>query len=346
MNNVKLLETTIRDGGMGLEFAYKNHYSDKCYNAEQIHSILSSLCESHVDIIEIGAVDPYVTEIDLKFAKYHTIEELSSTLPANKKEHQLCVGFVVGPDTPLDKVPEWRPGLVDGLRLSLRYSELKKSLEYGVALAQKGYKLFLQPMITMRYSDSELDMITDYANEAGAYAVYFVDTYGHMTEEDVSRLFFHYDKRLEKGIRIGFHPHNNMNLAFSNTRFFLNIESERNVIIDACCTGLGQGAGNLQSELIMPYLIKEYGKEYFDYDSLLDICDLVDSQLNEHNVWGYSVNMLLPALYKSAYKYVPILRYKYKLSYREINKLLKVMPYDMRMRYTDQNVKDLVEKYL
>ena len=86
MNNVKLLETTIRDGCMGLEFAYKNHYSDKCYNAEQIQSILSSLCESHVDIIEIGAVDPYVTEIDLKFAKYHTIEELSGTLPANKKD--------------------------------------------------------------------------------------------------------------------------------------------------------------------------------------------------------------------------------------------------------------------
>lgn len=346
MNDVKLLETTIRDGGMGLEFAYKNDYSTKCYNAQQIHSILSSLCESHVDIIEVGAVDPFVEEIDLKFAKYHTIEEVSSTLPTNRKDNQLFVGFVVGPDTPIEKVPEWRPGLVDGLRLSLRYSELKKSLEYGVALARKGYKVFFQPMITMRYSDSELDMITDYANEAEAYAVYFVDTYGHMTEYDVNRLFRHYDNRLNKNIRIGFHPHNNMNLAFSNTRFFLDIESERNVIVDACCTGLGQGAGNLQSELIMPYLIEKYGKDNFDYDYILDICDLIDSSLNVNNVWGYSVNMLLPALYKSAYKYVPILRYQYKLSYREINKLLKVMPYDMRMRYTANNVKELVEKYL
>ena len=115
MNNVKLLETTIRDGGMGLEFAYKNGYSTKCYNAEQIQSILSCLCDSQVDIIEIGAVDPFVKEVDLKFAKYHTIEELSKTLPTNKKENQLFVGFVVGPDTPIEKVPDWRPGLVDGL---------------------------------------------------------------------------------------------------------------------------------------------------------------------------------------------------------------------------------------
>ena len=96
----------------------------------------------------------------------------------------------------------------------------------------------------------------------------------------------------------------------------------------------------------MPYLIEKYGKDNFDYDYILDICDLIDSSLNVNNVWGYSVNMLLPALYKSAYKYVPILRYQYKLSYREINKLLKVMPYDMRMRYTANNVKELVEKYL
>ena len=215
-----------------------------------------------------------------------------------------------------------------------------------MALANKGYKLFFQPMITMRYTDNELDMITDYANEAGAYAVYFVDTYGHMTEDDVSRLFFYYDERLKNNINIGFHPHNNMNLAYSNTKFFLNIESERNVIVDACCTGLGQGAGNLQSELIMPYLIEKFEKRYYKFDSILDICDLIDGSLNENNIWGYSVNMLLPALYKSAYKYVPILRYQYKLSYRDINKLLRVMPYSMRMRYTAQNVKDLVEKYL
>ena len=55
-----------------------------------------------------------------------------------------------------------------------------------------------------------------------------------MQPQDVKRLFDYYDARLDKDIKIGFHAHNNMNLAFSNVQYFLNIDSHRDVIIDSC----------------------------------------------------------------------------------------------------------------
>lgn len=42
-------------------------------------------------------------------------------------------------------------------------------------------------MLTMRYSEIEIQMVIDAANAMNAYAVYFVDSYGYMHENDVIR---------------------------------------------------------------------------------------------------------------------------------------------------------------
>lgn len=44
-------------------------------------------------------------------------------------------------------------------------------------------------MLTMRYTKEELKMVIDRANKMGAYALYFVDSFGYMQTTDVERLF-------------------------------------------------------------------------------------------------------------------------------------------------------------
>lgn len=277
-----------------------------------------------------------------KFAIYQNVEELSKYLPKKRNPNALYAGLYIGPDTDVNEIPDWNPSLVEGIRVILRYSELQKSLDYCAALSAKGYKVFVQPMLTMRYTDAELDMIIQAANKMKAYACYFVDSYGYMQPQDVKRLFDYYDARLDKDIKIGFHAHNNMNLAFSNVQYFLNIDSDRDVIIDSCATGMGQGAGNLQTELIIPYLNENYGKNY-DYDSVLDICDVLDKNMIPDDLWGYSVARLLPAVYKTAYKYGLMMRNKYHLSFRQMNKILREMPDANRMRFTPQDLESILE---
>ena len=277
-----------------------------------------------------------------KFAIYQNVEELSKYLPEKRNPNALYAGLYIGPDTDVNEIPDWNPSLVEGIRVILRYSELQKSLDYCAALSAKGYKVFVQPMLTMRYTDAELDMVIQAANKMKAYACYFVDSYGYMQPQDVKRLFDYYDARLDKDIKIGFHAHNNMNLAFSNVQYFLNIDSDRDVIIDSCATGMGQGAGNLQTELIIPYLNENYGKNY-DYDSVLDICDVFDKDMIPDDLWGYSVARLLPAVYKTAYKYGLMMRNKYHLSFRQMNKILREMPDANRMRFTPQDLESILE---
>jgi len=338
--NIKLLDATLRDGGQGLDDLFNNGFSDKYYSEDRKHRIIELLGLSGVEIIELGAMGPSKDDKS-KFAIYQNVEELSKYLPEKRNPNQLYIGLYIGPDTDTDKIPDWSPSLVKGIRVILRYSELKKSLDYCAALAKKGYSVFVQPMLTMRYSDKELDLVLGMTNDMGAYACYFVDSYGYMETKDIYRLFSYFDKGLNKDVRIGFHAHNNMNLAYANVISFINTETDRELLVDTCATGMGQGAGNLQTELIVPYLNEHFGKNYC-YEPILDVCDILDNEMIPVNLWGYSVTRLLPAVYKTAYKYALVMRNKYHLSFKQMNQILRDMPDDMRNRYTKDNLEKLL----
>lgn len=338
--NISILDATLRDGGQGLDDLFNNGFSDKFYSESAKHEIIDYLGESGIEFIELGTMGPSVDDKS-KFAIYQNVEELSQYLPKKRDPKKMYVGLYIGPDTDIDKIPDWNSSLVKGIRVILRYSELKKSLDYCAALAKKGYTVFVQPMLTMRYSDKELDLVLGMTNDMGAYACYFVDSYGYMGSKDINRLFNYFDAKLNKNVKIGFHAHNNMNLAYSNVISFLNTETDRDLLIDACATGMGQGAGNLQTELIVPYLNEYFGKNY-NYDSILEVCEILDNEMIPANLWGYSVTRLLPAVYKTAYKYALVMRNKYHISFKQMNHILRDMPDEMRNRYTKDNLEGLL----
>lgn len=341
---IQLLDATLRDGGLGLEDEFINHFNDKVFTKEIIRQIAILLVKSDIDIVELGSIHP-LGEDHSMFSKFHYLEQLSEIIPLPKNTNQMYVGMFVGPDTPYDKILPHDNNLLDGVRVILRYSQLKKSLDFCEMLADKGYKVFIQPMLTMRYSEKELQLIVDTANKINAYALYFVDSYGYMMEENVKYFFHFYDSSLKPDIRIGFHAHNNLNLAFANAQTFLAIPSTRRIILDSCATGMGQGAGNLQTELILPYINQLFNKKY-NFEAVLQICELLDMTYDNHTIWGYSVFRALPAIYKTAYKYAVVLRKKHKLSYCQINEILQQMPDQLRPQYTPDNLEKVYNAYL
>lgn len=341
MRSIKLLDTTLRDGGLGLEDAVKTGITiSNSYNEEVVDRIISYFSQSNLEIIELGSIE--ITDNDLtKYCIYPSIEEISKKIPKKHSKDQMYVALFRGPDTPIDDIPDWNENLCKGIRVIIRYSELQKSLEFCRALSEKGYKVFVQPMLTMRYTEEELDLIIKESNKMGAYAVYFVDSYGYMVEEDVCRLLKKYDFGLNQDIKVGFHSHNNINLAFSNVKAFINYETKRDIIIDSCVMGMGQGAGNLQTELITDYLNKNFKKEY-NYNTILNICEIIET-FSPKPLWGYMISTLLPAIHKVAYKYSINLRERYKLSYPKIDYLLRNIPEELRHRYTQSNLEQLLK---
>lgn len=339
---IQLLDCTLRDGGQGLEAAYQNGVSKSKFEDNMVSEITSNLSFAHVDIVEIGFIERKnnLTE----FASYYDIETISRGMPKNRELGQKFSALYTGPDTPLNVIPNWNSKLVDSVRVILRYSELKKSLDFCQSLSDKGYNVFVQPMLTMRYTDTELDYVIERVNEMKAYSLYFVDSYGYMNENDVKRFFDYFDSRLNEDIKIVFHAHNNLNLAYSNALKFLELvkESDRCVIVDSCALGMGQGAGNLQTEIIVPYLNENYSKNYV-LSKVLDVCESIE-MLSYVPQWGYSLTYSLPAIYKTAYKYAMIMRLRLGFSYNKINHILQNMEDFERQRYTKKTLVLLLKR--
>lgn len=336
---VQLLDCTLRDGGLGLEDNAKTVSSEKGMTSDSRKYITTELADSNIDIIELGSVE--ISDNDKRgFCIYRNIESISKTMPLPKNPSQMFAALYRGPDTPIEDIPDWNDSLCKAVRVIIRYSELQKSLDFCSSLSQKGYKVFVQPMLTMRYTKEEINLIIRQSNLMNAYALYFVDSYGYMQYSDVDYFFNKYDSDLDPNIKIGFHSHNNMNLAYANVLHLLSIKSERSIIIDSCATGMGQGAGNLQTELIVPYLNEIFSKEY-NFDKVLDVCEEVE-KYTPSGKWGYSVVRLIPAIHKTAYKYALALRNQYGLRYSDINRIFQTIPDDLKYRYTAENTQKLL----
>lgn len=341
MGKIQILDCTLRDGGLGLEDAQKNNISTVKFSTIDRANIGRLLVDSKLDIVELGSIEK-VNDDRKGYCIYPNIENISKVMPRRTNNNQLFTALYRGPDTPLNEIPRWNESLVDAVRVIIRYSELQKSLDFCAGLAKKGYKVFVQPMLTMRYTDDELDRLIEASNEMGAYALYFVDSYGYMQNTDIERLFKKFDKGLHNEIRIGFHSHNNMNLAMSNVLHLLEICGDRNLIIDSCIMGMGQGAGNLQTELLIGYLNYELLYDYH-FEAILDCCEIIDKYIND-SLWGYSVTRLIPALHKCAYKYSIMLRNSYKLKYKEINNILESLPDESKQRFTKENTELILQR--
>jgi 4-hydroxy 2-oxovalerate aldolase len=340
--NIAVLDCTLRDGGLGLEDAMLNTGNCDVFKDKSVAGFIETMKASSIDIIELGAIE--ITNSNRSgFSIYQNIEQVSKLIPENKPDNQMYVALFRGPDTPIENIPEWNPLYCEGIRVIIRYSEMNKSLNFCRALAEKGYKVFVQPMLTMRYNDSELQTLIDESNDLEAYALYLVDSYGYMESHDVLKLFRRFDEGLSDRIRIGFHAHNNMNLAFSNVRTLVEQNSNRSIIVDSTIMGMGQGAGNMQTELLIPYLNNKNTSNY-DYYAVLEACEIIEAYWKD-NLWGYSVMNLLPAINKTAYKFSSSLRKKHKLPYAQIHKILSNIPEELRHRYTSENTNKLLKMF-
>ena len=149
----------------------------------------------------------------------------------------------------METIPDWDGSSVDGIRVTFHKKDMLPALEQCRRLKEKGYKTFLQPMVALRYTDAEYLELIRLANEVGPYAFYLVDSFGTMKRKDMLRFFYMIEHNLREDIVIGFHSHNNLQLAYANAQTLVDLQTSRSLILDSSIMGMGRGAGNLNSEL-------------------------------------------------------------------------------------------------
>ena len=94
----------------------------------------------------------------------------------------------------------------------------------------------------MSYTDQEYLELIEKANQLRPYAFYLVDSFGTMKRKEMLRFFYPIEHNLAEGIQVGFHSHNNLQLAYANAQTLVELGSSRPLLIDASIQGMGRGA--------------------------------------------------------------------------------------------------------
>lgn len=107
---------------------------------------------------------------------------------------------------------------------------------------------------------------------------------------------------------------------------------------------MGKCAGNLNTELLVDYLVRKRNYDY-DFDAILDIID--DHIYNYHlqHQWGYSIPALMGGIYRSHPNNIIYLTEKFRLATKDIKYIISMIDPDKRMRYDYDNIQRLYQEY-
>jgi len=205
MRHIQVLDCTLRDGG----------YCNDCkFGFENGKKIVSGLMEANIDIIECGFFMNTV-KYDKNRTRFTSLDQVAKIIP-EKRDGKIFVMLAdYGRFVP-EELPVYDGTSVGGLRVAFHKKDRINGLEDCRKVKEKGYKVFIQAMVSVSYTDEEfLDLIRR-VNEIEPYAFYIVDSFGMMKKKDLTRLFYMVEHNLKGTIKIGFHSHNNMQLAYSN----------------------------------------------------------------------------------------------------------------------------------
>lgn len=338
-NNISVLDCTLRDGLRIVDCIFSN---------QKIKDLAQGLVDAGIDIIEVGFLrDKRKLDYKGNSTFFTEASQISPFLPQNR-ENKLFLAFVDYGMFDFDSLEQREKGFIDGIRVGFTKKDFLNSFDDVIRclkiVKERGYKLFLQGVNSLGYSDSEYLQIIQTANEIKPYAFAIVDTYGAMYDSDLLHYFSLVDYNLTEEIVIDFHSHNNYQLSFSLAQKFISIAEKRNIVIDCTLNGVGKVAGNLNTELIINFLNKKLGFDY-DEDTILDLTDRYIYSLRQEHFWGYSIPAFLAGEFKSHPNNIIYLTEKFRLDTKDIKYILSMIDEQKRQRYDYDNIERLYIEY-
>lgn len=332
--STQILDCTLRDGG---------YINDWRFGKKTIVSILEKLEKANIDIIECGFLTRMVK--DEACSLFNDIAQIEEVLPRQERTAMYVAMIAIGEKElhPSELAPFDGKSL-EGIRLTFHKGEIDQAIEWARIIQEKGYKVFMQPVGTGFYTDMELLRLVEKMNQLQPYAFYIVDTLGSMYRNEVSHRFYLIDENMRPEIHLGFHGHNNLQLAFSNAQVLGKIQTKRTLILDSSVNGMGRRAGNLPTELITQYINKNIASRY-DVTMVMDIYDEYISAIRKKFEWGYSVPYHIAASNVCHPNYASYLINKQTLTMKDIEKIIQSIPEEYKILYDQSLIEELYVRY-
>ena len=280
---IEILDCTLRDGA---------YVINSNFGENKIRNIIKSLQKTKIEIIECGWLKNCIAQKDSVF--YASPADLEKYITEKTAKYALMFDYG---KFELENLPQSN-GLVDIIRIAFYKENMKKVFSIIEKIKNKGYEVFLQPSNILDYKPSEIIDLCKMTNAFGVNSVYIVDTFGSMFPEDLNKIFPIINSEVEQNITLGFHAHNSIQLAFALSMQFIE-KADRDIIVDGSMCGIGRGAGNTKTELLVEYLNRA-GKDY-DINALWQGIKESVEPLYENYNWEYTpekaykgINLLHP----------------------------------------------------
>ena len=266
---MKILDCTIRDGG---------YYTNWDFDNDLVDVYLKAFNNLPVDYLEVGyRSNPMKGYLGKYFyCPPHMLENLKSK--TNKKLVIILDEKNIRAED-ADDLLQPIVGLVDMVRMAIDPKNFKRALSLAAKVKELGFEVGFNVMYMSTWKEQKdfLEMIPQ-VDEIADY-FYMVDSYGSVYPEDVREII--QLVRSKTKVKLGFHGHNNLEMGLANTLMAID---EGIDIVDATVTGMGRGAGNLKTELLLTALNSK-GKINFLYNELSKVVDAF-SVLQEKYQWG------------------------------------------------------------
>lgn len=318
----KILDCTIRDGG---------HLNNWEFSRDCVRSAYHAALRAGIDYFEAGYRFPISKKGHGEFA-YCSDDLLREIFPLRTK-CKIAVMIDCGKsDASLFAPCDLSVNPLSAVRIAAYPYELQRATELVSEISALGYETFLNLMASSELEPLHLKHLEEWKEKDALSAVYFADSFGSFIPDDISqRMQILRDIGFDK---VGFHAHNNLQMAFANTLCAIKDGAE---MIDGSIYGMGRGAGNLPVEILLGYL-EQIGEKRYNPVAYFDAIERHIMPLWEKLRWGYNLETLMGGLANIHPYYVERLREEGLYTSDELWNALKLIKEKCPISFSPQSL--------
>lgn len=320
VNKSQIMDVTLRDGSYAINFQFSEYETEK---------ICSKVYDAGIDYIEVGhgvGLDGSSTQNGIALCTDDEYLEAARRSVPKAKYGMFCIPTYAQLDS-LNKLKKYGASFV---RVGSNVTEVETTERYIKKAKELGLEVMANYMKSYVVSPKEFAENVKKSESYGADVVYIVDSAGSMGRTEIAN--YYEEIRKVSNIKVGFHGHNNLGLAVSNSLFAMEMGFD---FVDTSILGMGRSAGNAATELVIGNMMRQNDEVKYDLKKILDCAEKYVRAL-----WGHKANALdlycgIAEFHTSYMKYI----HKYATKYR-------VNPLDLILLYTQYDKVNMDENKL
>ncbi len=278
---IKVVDATLRDGGLVNDFFFAEDFAKALYNANT---------KAGVDYMEFGyKADKTLFDVN-KFgpSKFCDDDYIRSVVGDGERKVKVAVMADVGRCNYKEDIHEQAESPIDLVRVATYVHQMPTAIDMIEDAHKKGYETSCNIMALSTVQENDIRAALDMVGQSPVDVIYIVDSYGSIYPEEMARicdLYGEYAAKYNK--KLGIHAHDNQKLAFANT---IECVGDNVDYLDATYLSMGRGAGNCAMELLLGFL---KNPKYNEYPVLEFIEKHMIPMKEKGVVWGYDLPYLL-----------------------------------------------------